>query len=236
MPSRTRSAANVRVLVQDQPELHIRQSLYPLQVGFRKRGECGIGDQRLVAAPGHCIDDDRRHSLDVDDGQQPRRPASIPHRAAHARGAVSDDRLVGPLWARCSMSDDLPRFVVIGTPIADCCGGMGGHGASYLGPEHDGIQLSVDPKNPSPLRDAGARRLPRRAGRRVRASGPAEPPLRRQVSRRPRPASADQVVRAGLPHADGRPRGHAAYGRAFGECTACTGWTRMSLARSARCV
>ena len=50
-----------------------------------------------------------------------------------------------------SLNDDLPRFVVIGSPIADCCGGMGGHGASYLGPEHDGIQLSVDPANPLPF-------------------------------------------------------------------------------------
>ena len=40
---------------------------------------------------------------------------------------------------------------MIGSPIADCCGGLGGHGASYLGPEHDGIQLSVDPKNPLPF-------------------------------------------------------------------------------------
>ena len=28
---------------------------------------------------------------------------------------------------------------------------MGGHGASYLGPEHDGVQLSVDPVNPLPF-------------------------------------------------------------------------------------
>ena len=40
-------------------------------------------------------------------------------------------------------------------PIADCCGGMGGHGASYLGPEHDGVQLSADPKNPLPFAAPG---------------------------------------------------------------------------------
>src|SRR5262249_45791136 len=50
-----------------------------------------------------------------------------------------------------SLNDDLPQFVVLGTPIADCCGGVGGHGASYLGPEHDGVQLTVDPKNPLPF-------------------------------------------------------------------------------------
>ena len=75
------------------------------------------------------------------------------------------------------------------------------------GPEHDGVQLSVDPKNPLPFASPGARRLPRRAGGRVRAAGPAEPALGRQVSRRPCAAGTDQVVRAGLPHADGRARG-----------------------------
>ena len=55
-----------------------------------------------------------------------------------------------------SLNDDLPQFVVLGTPIADCCGGMGGHGASYLGPEHDGVQLAVDPTNPLPFATPGA--------------------------------------------------------------------------------
>ncbi len=54
-----------------------------------------------------------------------------------------------------SLNDDLPQFIVLGTPIADCCGGLGGHGASYLGPEHDGVQLSVDPLNPLPFATPG---------------------------------------------------------------------------------
>jgi hypothetical protein len=49
------------------------------------------------------------------------------------------------------VNDELPQFVVMGTPIADCCGGMAAHGANYLGPEHNGVQLSVDPKNPLPF-------------------------------------------------------------------------------------
>ena len=75
-------------------------------------------------------------------------------------------------WVRYglgSLNDDLPQFVVLGTPIADCCGGLGGHGASYLGPEYDGIQLSVDPKNPLPFAAPGARRFPAKS-RRVSSS------------------------------------------------------------------
>jgi hypothetical protein len=39
----------------------------------------------------------------------------------------------------------------LGKPIADCCGGAGAHGANYLGPEHNGVQLTTDPHNPLPF-------------------------------------------------------------------------------------
>src|SRR5437660_2010853 len=39
----------------------------------------------------------------------------------------------------------------LGTPVADCCGGVRGHGSYYLGPEHDGVRLAVDPKEPLPF-------------------------------------------------------------------------------------
>jgi hypothetical protein len=54
-----------------------------------------------------------------------------------------------------SLNDNLPQFVVLGTPIADCCGGQGAHGANYLGPEHSGVQLQVDPDNPLPFAQPG---------------------------------------------------------------------------------
>jgi uncharacterized protein (DUF1501 family) len=44
---------------------------------------------------------------------------------------------------------------VLGTPIADCCGGIGAHGANYLGPEHSGVQLGIDAKNPLPFAAPG---------------------------------------------------------------------------------
>ncbi len=40
---------------------------------------------------------------------------------------------------------------MLGTPIADCCGGHNGHGSNYLGPEHAGVHLNVDAKNPLPF-------------------------------------------------------------------------------------
>ena len=93
-----------------------------------------------------------------------------------------------------SLNDNLPRFVVLGTPIADCCGGIGAHGANYLGPEHSGVQLGVDPKNPLALRRARHRRVSRRAAGRVRAARSAQSAGGRRVSRRPGDAGPHQVV------------------------------------------
>ena len=41
--------------------------------------------------------------------------------------------------------------VVLGQQVDTCCVGVGAHGASYLGPEHNGLQLKVDPKTPLPF-------------------------------------------------------------------------------------
>jgi hypothetical protein len=49
------------------------------------------------------------------------------------------------------LNDDLPQFVVIGEQLSTRFGGAGGHAADYLGPEHTGVQISVDPKNPLPF-------------------------------------------------------------------------------------
>ena len=50
-----------------------------------------------------------------------------------------------------SLNDNLPWFVVLGDGPADCCGGMGTCDANYLGQEHSGVPLRVDPANPLPF-------------------------------------------------------------------------------------
>ena len=141
---------NLRVLLQDKPELHIRRTLYPLQVGFRKRGESGIEISDWWPHLGDCVDQiaviRSMWTTDNDHGAQLQF-----HTGRHMLEGQFPTIGSWVHYGLGSLSDDLPRFVVIGSPIADCCGGMGGHGASYLGPEHDGIQLSVDPKNPLPF-------------------------------------------------------------------------------------
>jgi hypothetical protein len=132
----------------------VQPKIFPMQVGFRKRGQSGLEISDWWPNLGDCADDlavvRSMWTTDNDHGAQLQF-----HTGRHA--------LEGPFptigsWIHYglgSLNDDLPQFVVLGTPIADCCGGVGGHGASYLGPEHDGVQLMVDPSNPLPYASPG---------------------------------------------------------------------------------
>ena len=226
---------NLRVLLQDQPELHVRRSLYPLQVGFHKRGESGIEISDWWPHLGSCIDDmaviRSMWTTDNDHGAQLQF-----HTGRHMLEGQFPTIGSWVHYGLGSLSDDLPRFVVIGSPIADCCGGLGGHGASYLGPEHDGIQLSVDPKNPlpfaSPARDvfreeqAGEFELLGRLNRLSALKYPDDPALRARIK------SYELAFRmqTAVPERD------ATGGRSLRPLSGFTGWIRMPPAASARCV
>jgi hypothetical protein len=50
-----------------------------------------------------------------------------------------------------TLNQNLPEYVVLGTPTGDCCGGEWTHGAGYLGPEHSGVRLDLEGKEPLPF-------------------------------------------------------------------------------------
>ena len=143
---------NLRELVAG---LHkVQPTIYPMQVGHRKRGQSGLEISDWWPRLGECADDlaivRSMWTTDNDHGAQLQ---------FHTGRHVLDGQYptVGS-WVHYglgSLNDDLPQFIVMGTPIADCCGGMGAHGASYLGPEHSGVQLNADPKNPLPYSAPG---------------------------------------------------------------------------------
>jgi hypothetical protein len=140
---------NLREVIEGLHKVHPK--IYPMQVGHRKFGQSGLDMSDWWARTGElCADDlclvrsmwttDNNHGAQIQF-----------HTGRHS--------LEGPFptigsWVHYglgSLNDNLPQFVVLGTPLADCCGGVQGHGANYLGPKHDGIQLVVDPKNPLPF-------------------------------------------------------------------------------------
>lgn len=133
---------------------HPHPHIYPLQVGFKKRGQSGIEVSDWWPHLSECVDDlaivRSMWTTDNNHGAQLQ---------FHTGRHVLEGRLptIGS-WVHYGlgrMSDELPQFVVMGRPIADCCGGVGGHGASYLGPEHNGIHLNVDPADPLPFASPG---------------------------------------------------------------------------------
>jgi Protein of unknown function (DUF1501) len=132
----------------------VQPKIYGMRVGHRKRGVSGIEVSDWWPHVGSMVDDlavvRSMWTTDNDHGAQLQF-----HTGRHA--------LEGPYptigsWVHYglgSLNENLPSFVVMGTPLADCCGGMGGHGGSYLGPDHDGVRLEVDPRNPLPFATRG---------------------------------------------------------------------------------
>ncbi len=129
-------------------------TLYPLQVGFQRRGESGIEVSDWWPHLGDCIDDvsvvrsmwttDNDHAAQLQfhtgrhifDGFYP----SIGSWAHYGLG---------------TLNENLPQFIVMGPPPGDCCGGVGAHDGSYLGPEHSGVRMALDPNNPLPFGTPG---------------------------------------------------------------------------------
>src|SRR6266478_8806612 len=58
-------------------------------------------------------------------------------------------------WSSDVCSSDL-QFIVLGERVGTCCGGVNATGASYLGPEHAGVELEIDPENPLPFAFPGS--------------------------------------------------------------------------------
>ncbi len=131
-----------------------RKVIMPLQTGSKRYGESGLLVGDWFQNIGGCADDlavirslwtihnDHGAQLTWQTGRHPRE---------------LDHPTLGSwvCYGLGSLNDDLPQFVVMGTPLADCCGGMAGHGGNYLGPEHNGVQLNVDPKDPLPYAAPG---------------------------------------------------------------------------------
>ena len=143
---------NLRELIEGLHKVHPK--IYEMQVGFKKYGQSGLEFSDWWSKLGQHADDialvrsmwttDNNHGAQLQfhtgrhvlEGQFP----TIGSWVHYGLGALNEN---------------LPQFIVMGTPIADCCGGIGAHGANYLGPEHTGVQLAVDPRNPLPFASPG---------------------------------------------------------------------------------
>ncbi len=140
---------NLRVVVPDDANGKQRPTLFPLQAGYAKRGECGTEVSDWLPHLATRIDDLAvvRSMWTTDNNH-----------GAQLQFHTGRHRLDGKFptvgsWVRYglgSLNENLPQFVVLGTPIADCCGGGDGHGSDYLGPEYAGVPLKIDRNAPLP--------------------------------------------------------------------------------------
>ena len=197
----------------------IYDKLYPLQVGYRKRGESGIEVSDWLPQLSECVDD-----LAIVRSMW----TTASNHDAQLQFHTGRNRFDGffptiGAWVHYglgSLNDSLPQFIVMGNKIGDCCGGKGTEGADYLGPEHDGVTLSVDPKNPLPFAIPAAGAGLGRADESTAIARSAQPTYGERVPARYSIGGAHQVVRAGVPNADGGSRCREPGGRDGGNAPA----------------
>lgn len=140
---------NERVVAFDPNNGFIRNKLFPMQVGFSRRGKSGLEISDWLPRVGSRADDlCLIRSMWTEDSNH----------GAQLQFHTGRHRVEGFFptigsWVNYglgSINDNLPQFVVMGTPVADCCGGRECHRANYLGPRYDGVPLNIDPANPLP--------------------------------------------------------------------------------------
>jgi len=143
---------NLREVIKGLHKVH--PSVFPLQTGFRKRGQSGIEVSDWFPHVGECIDDiavvRSMWTTDNNHGAQLQF-----HTGRHSLEGAFPTIGSWVHYGLGALNENLPQFVVLGEPIDSCCGGYWAHGAAYLGPEHNGVQLRVDPKNPLPFASPG---------------------------------------------------------------------------------
>jgi hypothetical protein len=137
-------------IVGGNPAHQNRKLLMPLQTGYKKYGQCGLEVGDWFRHVGECADDlavvRSLWTLDNDHGAQ-----LTWHTGRHVREGAHPTIGSWVTYGLGTLNQNLPEYVVLGTPTGDCCGGQWTHGAAYLGPEHSGVRLNVDPKKPLPF-------------------------------------------------------------------------------------
>jgi hypothetical protein len=147
---------NLREVVSGLHKVH--PTIYPMQTGFQRYGRAGVEISDWWPHLGNCADDiafvrslwttDNNHGAQIQY-----------HTGRHALEGWFPTIGSWVHYGLGSLNESLPQFIVLGTPLADCCGGVNGHGGDYLGPLHAGVRMNVDPKNPLPFASPGPDRF-----------------------------------------------------------------------------
>ncbi len=130
-------------------------TIFPLQVGYGKRGKSGIEVSDWWPHLGEVIDDlsvvRSMWTTDNDHAAQLQF-----HTGRHVFDGIYPSIGSWIHYGLGTLNENLPQFVVLGEQVGTCCGGVNATGASYLGPEHAGVGLEIDPENPLPFAFPGS--------------------------------------------------------------------------------
>jgi hypothetical protein len=123
--------------------------ILPLQVAFKKCGQSGIEVSDWWPHLAGCVDDlsliRSLWTVDFNHSAQ-----SLTHTGKMVIDGANPS--IGS-WAHYglgTLNETLPKFVVLGRAPSDFGGGLASHQSSYLGPEHDGVPIEVDPERSLP--------------------------------------------------------------------------------------
>lgn len=132
----------------------IRNKILPMQVTYRRFGQSGIELTDWWPMLGECIDDiavirsvwttDNDHTSQLQF-----------HTGRHIFDGFFPSIGSWVHYGLGSLNENLPQYVVLGPLPFAHLGGTAVIGGSYLGPEHSGVRLEVDPKNPLPYASPG---------------------------------------------------------------------------------
>ncbi len=130
-----------------QQERKVFKKIFPMQIGFRKQGESGIEVTDWWPNLATCIDDisfvRNMYTTDNDHAAE-----NQIHTGRHKLDEIQPSIGGWLTYGLGSLNDNLPQFVVLGGPTrADTAVSFGSY---YLGPQHAGVPLSLDPNDPLP--------------------------------------------------------------------------------------
>lgn len=128
--------------------------LYPMQVGHRKRGQSGIEVSDWWPHVGECVDDIAliRSTWTTDNDHAAQLQF---HTGRHVFQGLFPSFGSWVHYGLGSLNENLPQFVVLGEMPSPCCGGAATVSGNYLGPEHSGVPIEVDPVTPLPYANPG---------------------------------------------------------------------------------
>ncbi|MEW6303846.1 MAG: DUF1501 domain-containing protein [Verrucomicrobiota bacterium] len=122
--------------------------IYPMQIGYAKQGQCGVEISDWWPHLARCVDDIAfvRNMWTTDNDHFAENQI---HTGRHRLDEQQPSLGAWVHYGLGTLNENLPKFVILGGPTNSTT--RWSIDSLYLGPEHSGVPLNIDPKNPLPF-------------------------------------------------------------------------------------